>query len=225
MGLNGRLVVADGRCSLYRKKLLLPLLDRFTNEYFLGVRSEIGDDRFFTREVRKQKYRIVIQSTALVTTSAQPTLKTFLKQQLRWRRSGYKFFLKDLKEQMFKLNGKLYLYQILIYYLAPFFFIGSFLFDFFILPERQYLIDYNITTSLIFMIFGCTLVSMIRQAILFGKVDIKGSFIYGIIGFFVLFPLAVFAIFTIKKQSTWGTRGEEIQSTIEIKTKDITMTK
>lgn len=75
------------------------------------------------------------------------------------------------------------------------------------------------------MIFGCTLVSMIRQAILFGKVDIKGSFIYGIIGFFVLFPLAVFAIFTIKKQSTWGTRGEEIQSTIEIKTKDITMTK
>ena len=35
-GLDGHLMVSDGRCSLYRKKLIIPLIEKFTSEYYLG---------------------------------------------------------------------------------------------------------------------------------------------------------------------------------------------
>ena len=215
--LDGRLVVSDGRCSLYRKELLLPLLDRFVNEYYLGTLSEIGDDRFLTREIRKKGYRICLQANAAVTTYAQPNLKNFIKQQLRWRRSGYKFFLKDIRERLFIKNGASYLAQILTYYLGPLFFIIAVVIDIFVLPTTISIIGYNhaiynhvITIALV--ILGSTMVTMVRQAILFGKVDFRDSLFYGIIGFFVIFPLSIYAFLTIKKQSTWGTRGKEFDN-------------
>jgi cellulose synthase/poly-beta-1,6-N-acetylglucosamine synthase-like glycosyltransferase len=208
--LDGRLVVSDGRCSLYRKELILPLLDRFVNEYFLGTLSEIGDDRFLTREIRKKGYRICLQADAVVTTYAQPSLKKFIRQQLRWRRSGYKFFLKDIKEKVFVKNGASYLIQILTYYLGPLFFVIAIATDMFVLPITTSFIEYNQAMTIASIVLGCTMITMIRQAILLGRVEFRDSLFYGVIGFFVLFPVSIYALLTIKKQSTWGTRGKEV---------------
>ena len=123
-GLDGHLMVSDGRCSLYRKKLIIPLIGKFTSEYYLGSKCEIGDDRFLTREIRKRGYMIAMQSTAIVTTASQPTFIKFLLQQVRWNRSDYKFFIQDLREKIYKLNGAFYLVQLLNYHISPFFFIS-----------------------------------------------------------------------------------------------------
>lgn len=210
--IDGRLVVSDGRCSLYRKELLLPLLDRFINEYYLGTLSEIGDDRFMTREIRKKGYSVCLQADAVVSTSAQPSLKRFIEQQLRWRRSGYKYFFKDIHERLFMKNGVSYLIQILTYYLGPLFFVTAVATDIFLLPTTTQIVEHNYALALVFIVLGATLITIIRQAILFGKVDWRDSLFYGIIGFFALFPMSLYALLTIKKQSTWGTRGEEISS-------------
>jgi N-acetylglucosaminyltransferase len=208
--LDGRLVVSDGRCSLYRKELILPLLDRFVNEYFLGTLCEIGDDRFLTREIRKKGYRICLQADAVVTTYAQPSFEKFIRQQLRWRRSGYKFFLKDVKEGVVVKNGASYLIQVLTYYLGPLFFVIAIATDLFVLPMTMSIIEYNQAMVIASIILGCTMVTMVRQAILLGRVQFRDSLFYGVIGFFVLFPVSIYAFLTIKKQSIWGTRGKEV---------------
>ena len=205
-GLDGHLMVADGRCSLYRKKLIIPLIEKFTSEYYLGSKCEIGDDRFLTREIRKRGYKIAMQSTAIVTTASQPTFIKFLLQQIRWNRSDYKFFIQDLREKIYKLNGAFYLVQLLNYHICPFFFIGLLSYNTVVIYVMELDAVYGIEMLVLFVVLGTAIITVIRQIIFFGlQLDID-ALLYGPCIYLVLFPLSIYAAITIKKQHIWGTR-------------------
>ena len=84
--LSGTVTCASGCCAAYRTSVILPLLDNWEFQTFLGRPATFGDDRALTNRVLTT-HRVVYQSTAQADTVAPDSLRTFFRQQLRWKKS------------------------------------------------------------------------------------------------------------------------------------------
>ena len=84
--LSGTVTCASGCCAAYRRSVVLPLLDEWEFQTFLGRPATFGDDRALTNRVL-QAHRVVYQSSARSETVAPESLRVFLRQQLRWKKS------------------------------------------------------------------------------------------------------------------------------------------
>jgi hyaluronan synthase len=82
----GAVTCASGCLSAYRRSALLPVVDEWEGQTFLGRPATYGDDRALTNFVLPN-WRVTYQSRARVQTIAPNTLSKFLTQQLRWRKS------------------------------------------------------------------------------------------------------------------------------------------
>jgi hyaluronan synthase len=84
--LSGTVTCASGCCSAYRRAALLPVLEEWEHQTFLGRPATFGDDRSLTNHILR-RHRVVYQSTAVAATIAPTTFRRFLVQQLRWKKS------------------------------------------------------------------------------------------------------------------------------------------
>jgi hyaluronan synthase len=84
--LSGAVTCASGCCAAYRRELVMPLLDAWEFQTFLGRPATFGDDRALTNRILS-RHRVVYQSSARADTVAPDRLMTFLRQQLRWKKS------------------------------------------------------------------------------------------------------------------------------------------
>ena len=84
--LGGTVTCASGCCAAYRRDLILPILDSWEFQTFLGRPATFGDDRALTNRILA-RHRVVYQSTARAETVAPDRLRVFLRQQLRWKKS------------------------------------------------------------------------------------------------------------------------------------------
>ena len=84
--LSGTVTCASGCCSAYRRDVILPELPEWESQRFLGVAATFGDDRALTNRVL-QRTRVVFQSTARSETNVPESMRVFLRQQLRWKKS------------------------------------------------------------------------------------------------------------------------------------------
>jgi hyaluronan synthase len=84
--LGGTVTCASGCSSAYRRAAIEPLIPDWEYQRFLGLPATFGDDRALTNRVLKD-WKVVYQSTARATTTVPTTLRRFLKQQLRWKKS------------------------------------------------------------------------------------------------------------------------------------------
>ena len=87
-----------GRSSLYRRELILPILDEFLNEILLGLKKESGEDKCLTRLIQREGWRTYYQGNAEVYSSASADFKTFWRQRLRWTRNSHNSDLISLWE-------------------------------------------------------------------------------------------------------------------------------
>jgi hyaluronan synthase len=76
----------SGCFSAYRREAILPHLDWWENQTFLGKPSTFGDDRSLTNCVLR-KWKVRYESRAVSHTLVPAELKQFMTQQLRWKRS------------------------------------------------------------------------------------------------------------------------------------------
>ena len=76
----------SGPLSCYRRQIVLDNMEDWRNQKFLGQRATFGDDRSMTNFVLK-KHRTSYQDTAVCSTIVPGKYSTFLKQQMRWKRS------------------------------------------------------------------------------------------------------------------------------------------
>lgn len=76
----------SGPLSCYRKDLILKYSEAWLNQKFLGQRATFGDDRSMTNFILRHN-RTTYQDTAVCSTIVPNEHKTFLKQQMRWKRS------------------------------------------------------------------------------------------------------------------------------------------
>ncbi len=84
--LSGTVTCASGCCAAYRTSVILPLLDEWEFQTFLGRPATFGDDRALTNRVLA-RHRVVYQSSARADTVVPTTLRKFFRQQLRWKKS------------------------------------------------------------------------------------------------------------------------------------------
>lgn len=82
----GCVTCCPGCFSAYRRAAIMPKLDWWENQHFLGVPSTFGDDRSLTNCVLRH-WRVTYQSTAHAVTIVPTGFYKFLRQQARWKRS------------------------------------------------------------------------------------------------------------------------------------------
>jgi cellulose synthase/poly-beta-1,6-N-acetylglucosamine synthase-like glycosyltransferase len=92
----GQVGCLAGRTIAYRREAFEPAVERLVGQSVFGVRLHVGDDRVLTNELLRNGWKTVYQSTALVTTDAPSTWRTFWRQQLRWGRSSQRETLLSL---------------------------------------------------------------------------------------------------------------------------------
>ncbi|MCB9432828.1 MAG: glycosyltransferase [Ardenticatenaceae bacterium] len=86
----------SGRTAVYRRSAVLPLLDELLNETFWGKQVISGDDKRLTHLVQAKGWKVRYQENARVFTPGATTMKSFLKQRLRWARNSWRADLRAL---------------------------------------------------------------------------------------------------------------------------------
>jgi hyaluronan synthase len=76
----------SGCCSAYRRSTVIPVLDDWLAEAFLGKPMTWGDDRALTNRLLRNGHRTIYSSRAHAYTICPHTLTRLLKQQLRWKK-------------------------------------------------------------------------------------------------------------------------------------------
>jgi hyaluronan synthase len=84
--LSGTVTCASGCCAAYRRSVVLPLLDDWEFQTFLGRPATFGDDRALTNRILN-RHRVVYQASARAETMVPETPEVFFRQQLRWKKS------------------------------------------------------------------------------------------------------------------------------------------
>lgn len=79
----------SGCSSAYRKSIVLPVLDEWLREKFLGLPVTWGDDRALTNRVLAAGYHTVYTDAVQAYTICPSDLTTFLKQQTRWKKGWF----------------------------------------------------------------------------------------------------------------------------------------
>lgn len=85
-GLFDAVTCLSGPLSCYRREILLEKKDEWLSQKFMGQKATFGDDRSMTNMVLKE-YRTFYQDTAYCSTIVPSNYKSFLTQQMRWKRS------------------------------------------------------------------------------------------------------------------------------------------
>ena len=79
----------SGCSSAYRKSAVLPILDIWLSEKFLGLPITWGDDRALTNWMLRQDYKTIYTDEVQAYTICPDNIKTFLKQQVRWKKGWF----------------------------------------------------------------------------------------------------------------------------------------
>ena len=122
----------SGCSSAYRKSVVLPILDKWLNERFLGKPVTWGDDRALTSWVLKSGYKTVYTDKARAYTIVPNNLSQLLKQQIRWKKSWIinSFFTSKFiyKKQPF-VAFFYYFPLLLVSFLTPFMALRALIYD------------------------------------------------------------------------------------------------
>ena len=76
----------SGCLAAYRRETLLGFLDVWLDQSFLGRPATFGDDRSLTNFMLR-RFRVIYDSSAVCSTIVPATMRQFLRQQLRWKKS------------------------------------------------------------------------------------------------------------------------------------------
>ena len=201
----GKLTVLDGRCSMYSRAAIAPyiLSDAYLKERANGHIFVTGDDMQLTRYLNSTGWKTRV-SGGVAYTSAPTSLMNFMKQQLRWLRSGYHYHVADIKKG-FRGASALYAFSQLTYFLTPVIFMVVVLHDLLFVPPPDGIIIPPVYAILVAVV-GSSLVSAAQQMILRSKVTFRYFFHVGFLGLLILLPLSIYAFFTRKRQHLWLTR-------------------
>jgi hyaluronan synthase len=196
----GAVTCCPGCFSAYRRECLLPILDRWLAQRFLGVRATFGDDRSLTNFLLR-KYKVIYSSAAVATTIVPHEHRKFLRQQLRWKKSWLRECLiaATFMWRKHPIAAIGFYAQLVFPLLAPILLLRAFVWMPLVAGDPF---------SMVLYAYGVTLIGLIFSSYyLFWKVD--GSWLYGV--YFTVYYMFVlvwqmpYAIVT-SRDNRWGTR-------------------
>ncbi len=84
---GGTVLCTPGALSAYRLTALLPVIDEWLNQVFMGAPSTIGEDRALSSLILLSNYRVRFQQNAIASTTIPTTYVRICRMYLRWIRS------------------------------------------------------------------------------------------------------------------------------------------
>jgi cellulose synthase/poly-beta-1,6-N-acetylglucosamine synthase-like glycosyltransferase len=231
---HGNVMLLDGACVMYRTSLVKPFImsSEYTDHKVFGKKNPLGDDRQLTGYLIRSNYRAIKDYDVSVEVPAPETLKKFIKQNVRWMRSNWVNFFRELFNGTARKAGKFYTFDLLYTYLLPVLFVGTFAiqayFALHILDVRYlasgHLHNFHwISIEAIFARFGhvstvflirtlttvanymATMVFSLAIAFRISKDRLK-TFAFGAIAMLVMLGTSIYGLITIWKQNGWMTR-------------------
>ncbi|MBP7275703.1 MAG: glycosyltransferase [Kiritimatiellae bacterium] len=88
--LFGSVTCLSGPLAAYRRDVLEEVLPEWLNQKFLGQSATFGDDRGLTNALLRRGHDVEYEAQARCTTLVPEDHRTFLRQQMRWKRSWFR---------------------------------------------------------------------------------------------------------------------------------------
>ena len=85
---GGTVLCCAGALAAYRKKAVMPILDQWLHQTYLGGHARAGEDHAMTNFIIKQGFKVKFQRSAKVFTKSPTTYLGLCKMFLRWGRSN-----------------------------------------------------------------------------------------------------------------------------------------
>ncbi|MBI4794513.1 MAG: glycosyltransferase [Deltaproteobacteria bacterium] len=86
----GAVTCTPGALSAYRRQAIMPILEKWRAQTFLGGPANIGEDRALTNFVMRQGFYITYQRSAVTHTTVPETYQGLCRMYLRWDRSNFR---------------------------------------------------------------------------------------------------------------------------------------
>ena len=86
----------SGPLAAYRKDVFMMVREEWLNQTFFGQPATFGDDRSLTNSLLLRGYKVVYADDARTTTIVPEDHRTFLRQQMRWKRSWFRETLRGM---------------------------------------------------------------------------------------------------------------------------------
>lgn len=122
----------SGVLSAYRREAIMPCLDAWANDHFLGIEFRAGDDRQLTSYViggnrhyidsRSKVWKTKYCQSAIAYSEVPSTFKKFIKQQIRWKKSWIRTFIFTAPfyyKNRSPVAAAIYYLQMVLSYLGP----------------------------------------------------------------------------------------------------------
>lgn len=195
-----------GALSAYRRAAIMPHMDEWVHQMFMGTPANIGEDRAITNILIREGYGIVFQKDAVVFTVVPVTYKGLCKMLIRWGRSNvrenlamcrFTFRRIDLEDEDL-LGLQINLVIQAIWMITPILFLGTTIYCLFVDAMTF------IYSVLMVIIIWSTLPAFV-YASRYDKTESLWSYIYGIFNFLTLSWIGPYSVFTVHR-SGWLTR-------------------
>jgi len=199
----------SGCASAYRKSAVMPILDSWLEETFLGLPVTWGDDRAITNWVIKRGFKTVYTNKVQAYTIVPTKLRQFIKQQIRWKKG---WFVNSIFASKFIVKREpfvafTYFFPLMIVtFLTPFMAARAFFYTP-IARSPDATLYYVLGVLLI-----TTLIMIVYRFIARDNSYWPYLFVWATINTLILAYLLLFALITIQNRS-WGTREGTVNAT------------
>ncbi len=195
-----------GALSAYRRHAVMPHMNEWVNEKFLGKPANIGEDRAITNILMREGYGVVYQNSSVVYTKMPTDYRGLCKMLIRWGRSNVRENLNMMKFAFRKFDWQdpdwtgmqCNLIIQTFWMVAPAIFL---LYSSYCIYDDclRYILGVSVA-----VIFWAALPAFV-YARRYNKRDSLWAYAYGFFSFFTLFWVSPYCVFTVHR-SGWLTR-------------------
>jgi hyaluronan synthase len=199
------LLTTPGALTIYRASAVVPVLDKWMNQTFLGVPCLTGEDRSMTNLICAQGHHSFFQSTAIVWAKMPSCYTGMVKMFLRWARSNIRetvvllsYLFKPFRADYlwgFRFNSVLIASTLIV----PYFFIA----------KSYYLLLTNPFWAFRYLVI--VVIMSIPMALIYLRNEMDSDFAW-VVAYECFWILACqwimpYAFLTCRRQGAWITRG------------------
>lgn len=198
------LLTTPGALSIYRASAVKPVLGKWMNQTFLGVRCLTGEDRSMTNLICAQGHHSFFQSTAVVWAKMPSSYAGMAKMFLRWARSNIRetwvlltYLFKPFRTDYlwgFRINSVLIASTLVI----PYFFLAHSYYQLLIHPSRLY--PYVVMIAVMSIPMAFIYLCSERDS------DVAWILAYEVFWIFACQWIMPYAFLTCRRQGAWITR-------------------
>jgi N-acetylglucosaminyltransferase len=195
----GSVLCCSGSFAVYRRSALHDVWESYLNQTFRGAPCTWGEDLHLTTQLMDEGYRSVYEPAARAATVVPATIKSYVRQQLRWNRSLYRELpwmipLLRRRSRYLSLDVAARIVLPLLLPIALVATIAEAIVNPAALPGDA--------TILAIVAMSQLVLGLLQTG------SLRFSLVYGLLHFFLLIPTRIFALFTLRDTS-WCTRGNQ----------------